>query len=247
MTENNLVTGVKPSQCFTKKRRPRRRSSWNLPATHASARACTKSSVARRLKSVGTRRVRVAFTVNRCVIMWGLFSLSIMLSCKPVRDALCTREYSKEVVTHISFDPSWERERESISNWIERCGPSAPYITAVIVVFSLSSSLVSVFYIEIYYKYFYLSCCKIFVCVFYFLLFCFFNPTAQLPNTLCQKRVIETSQKRSLLYFLRERVVCASNKQNVGTREEIRRWCRILWRYHVSVAKHEDSEHHHWL
>ena len=67
-TENNLVTGVKPNQCFTKKRRPRRRSSWNLPATRASARACTKSNVARRLKSVGTQRVRVVSTVN-----WRVF------------------------------------------------------------------------------------------------------------------------------------------------------------------------------
>lgn len=66
-TENNLVTGVKPNQCFIKKRRLRRRSSWNLPASSANALACTKSSVARRLKSVGMRRPREVSTVNRHV------------------------------------------------------------------------------------------------------------------------------------------------------------------------------------
>lgn len=96
-TENNLVTGVKPNQCFTKKQRPRRRSSWNLPATRASARACTKSNVARRLKSVGTQRVRVVSTVN-----WRVF----VSRCAPLAIRI-----PKLFSRYIRFSSTFIRER----------------------------------------------------------------------------------------------------------------------------------------
>ncbi len=55
-TASSLVTVVKPSPCSTRRRRRRRRLCCAFNAARASKCTCTRSSVARRSKSVVTRR-----------------------------------------------------------------------------------------------------------------------------------------------------------------------------------------------
>ena len=55
-TASSLVTVVKPSLCSTRRRRRRRRLCCAFNAARASKCTCTRSSVARRSKSVVTRR-----------------------------------------------------------------------------------------------------------------------------------------------------------------------------------------------